>query len=121
MRQFLIFILVLLGTNVVLAMFGSINWVHTWYHPESGAPAASLAEDFALTGRLDFVGVPGLLLGGSVKTRRRGRQPPLAVRLPDRTEHGRFTGLDEKGGLLLSTGVTTRLIPLTAMLEEPDC
>jgi len=45
----------------------------------------------------------------------------IVVRLPDRTERGRFTGLDEKGGLLLTTGVTTRLIPLTAMLEETDC
>lgn len=42
----------------------------------------------------------------------------VAVRLPGETLAGRFTGLDEKGGLLLTSGAATRLIPLTAMLEE---
>ncbi len=28
-----------------LAMFGSINWVHTWYRPETGPSAAQMAED----------------------------------------------------------------------------
>jgi AcrR family transcriptional regulator len=28
-----------------LAMFGSINWVHTWYRPETGPPAAQMTDD----------------------------------------------------------------------------
>jgi AcrR family transcriptional regulator len=28
-----------------LAMIGSINWVHTWYRPESGPPAEAMTED----------------------------------------------------------------------------
>ena len=28
-----------------LAMFGSINWVHTWYRPETGPSATQMAED----------------------------------------------------------------------------
>jgi AcrR family transcriptional regulator len=28
-----------------LAMFGSINWVHTWYRPETGPSAAQMADD----------------------------------------------------------------------------
>ena len=42
----------------------------------------------------------------------------IAVRLPAETATGRFVGLDEAGGLLLTSGGATRLIPLTAMLEE---
>jgi hypothetical protein len=26
-------------------MFGSINWVHTWYRPETGPSAAQMTED----------------------------------------------------------------------------
>lgn len=33
-------------------------------------------------------------------------------------EPGRFVGLDERGGMLLRQGEATRLIPLTAMLED---
>ena len=40
------------------------------------------------------------------------------IRLPGDTLSGIFTGLDEKGGLLLTSDGTTRLIPLTAMLED---
>lgn len=32
--------------TATLAMFGSINWVSTWYHPSSGQSAAQLAKDF---------------------------------------------------------------------------
>jgi len=32
--------------TAALAMFGSINWVHTWYRPESGPSASRLADDF---------------------------------------------------------------------------
>ena len=35
--------------------------------------ARSRAEDFALTGRIDFVGVPGLLVGGSLFTGKSGQ------------------------------------------------
>lgn len=31
--------------TAALAMFGSINWVHTWYRPETGPSAAQMAED----------------------------------------------------------------------------
>ena len=30
--------------TAALAMFGAINWVHTWYRPEAGPDAASLAR-----------------------------------------------------------------------------
>jgi AcrR family transcriptional regulator len=42
-----------------LAMFGSINWVHTWYRPGSGPPAEVMTEDLL---RLYLRGV---LPGGS--------------------------------------------------------
>jgi BirA family transcriptional regulator, biotin operon repressor / biotin---[acetyl-CoA-carboxylase] ligase len=47
-----------------------------------------------------------------------GHGRDVSVRLPRETLTGRFTGLDEKAGLLLTSGGATRLIPLTAMLEE---
>lgn len=47
-----------------------------------------------------------------------GQGTDVTVRLPRETLHGRFTGIDEKGGLLLTSGDATRLIPLAAMLEE---
>ncbi len=47
-----------------------------------------------------------------------GHGMEIEVRLPGKTVSGRFTGLDEKGGLLLTSAGATRLIPLTAMLEE---
>jgi len=31
--------------TAALAMFGSINWVYTWYKPETGPSAAQMAED----------------------------------------------------------------------------
>lgn len=39
------------GTSVeprmaTLAMFGTINWVHTWYRPGSGSSPSRMAEDF---------------------------------------------------------------------------
>jgi AcrR family transcriptional regulator len=39
------------ATNVeprtaALAMFGTINWIYTWYRPGSGPSAARMAEDF---------------------------------------------------------------------------
>ncbi len=40
------------------------------------------------------------------------------IRLPSETLTGQFTGLDEKGGLLLTKDGATRLIPLTAMLVQ---
>lgn len=30
-----------------LAMFGAINWIHTWYHPRTGPSAERLTRDFA--------------------------------------------------------------------------
>jgi AcrR family transcriptional regulator len=33
--------------TAALAMFGTINWVHTWYRPKAGDSAACMAEDFA--------------------------------------------------------------------------
>jgi AcrR family transcriptional regulator len=33
--------------TAALAMFGTINWVHTWYRPRGGPSAARMAEDFA--------------------------------------------------------------------------
>lgn len=39
-----------------LAMFGSINWVHTWYRPETGPSATQMAEDLV---RLYLQGVAG--------------------------------------------------------------
>jgi AcrR family transcriptional regulator len=33
--------------TAALAMFGTINWVHTWYRPGSGASASRMAKDFA--------------------------------------------------------------------------
>lgn len=42
----------------------------------------------------------------------------ITVTLPRETVEGTFTGLDEKGGLLLTRDGATRLIPLSAMLEE---
>lgn len=32
--------------TAALAMFGSINWVHTWYRPASGTAPGRLADDF---------------------------------------------------------------------------
>ena len=32
--------------TATLAMFGTINWVSTWYHPTSGQSAAQLAREF---------------------------------------------------------------------------
>ncbi len=29
-----------------LAMFGAMNWIHTWYHPNTGPSAERLAKDF---------------------------------------------------------------------------
>ena len=29
-----------------LAMFGAINWIHTWYHPRTGPSAERLTKDF---------------------------------------------------------------------------
>ena len=31
--------------TAALAMFGSMNWVHTWYRPETGPSAEQMAED----------------------------------------------------------------------------
>ena len=31
--------------TAALAMFGSINWVHIWYRPETGPSAAQMADD----------------------------------------------------------------------------
>lgn len=31
--------------TAALAMFGSINWVHTWYRPETGPSAEQMADD----------------------------------------------------------------------------
>ena len=42
----------------------------------------------------------------------------VELQLPGGTEAGKFTGLDEFGGALLQSGGETRLIPLTAMLED---
>ncbi|HEY8148369.1 MAG TPA: hypothetical protein VIK51_05645 [Vicinamibacteria bacterium] len=50
----------------------------------------SLAEDIALTGRLDFVGAPGLLVGGSVLTGKSGQGAALGGRAID----GRVTLFD---------------------------
>jgi len=33
---------------------------------------------------------------------------------------GTFLGVDEKFGMLIRTGADTRLIPLTALLEDPS-
>ncbi|MDU8942060.1 biotin/lipoate--protein ligase family protein [Ovoidimarina sediminis] len=41
----------------------------------------------------------------------------VTVDLPTGTESGVFTGLDERGGLLLKQGEAMRLLPLSAMLE----
>jgi AcrR family transcriptional regulator len=30
-----------------LAMFGAINWIHTWYHPSTGPSADRLTKNFA--------------------------------------------------------------------------
>ena len=32
--------------TAALAMFGTINWVHTWYRPGTGLSAERMAEDF---------------------------------------------------------------------------
>lgn len=45
--------------TAALAMFGSINWVHTWYRPASGPSAEQMAEDLV---RLYLSGV---LTGGT--------------------------------------------------------
>jgi len=42
--------------TATLAMFGAINWVHTWYRPGSSPSAARLSRDFA---RLYLRGVLG--------------------------------------------------------------
>ena len=34
--------------TAALAMFGTINWVHTWYRPGAKTSAAGMARDFAL-------------------------------------------------------------------------
>lgn len=33
--------------TAALAMFGSINWVHTWYRPEAGPSAVQMADELA--------------------------------------------------------------------------
>jgi uncharacterized small protein (DUF1192 family) len=53
----------------------------------------SLAEDLALTGRLDYVGVPGLLLGGSLYAGNSGQ----GARVDGRTLEGRVTLFDFHG------------------------
>jgi len=53
----------------------------------------SLAEDLAFTGRLDYVGVPGLLLGGSLYTGNAGQ----GATLDDQTIKGRVTLFDVHG------------------------
>ena len=53
----------------------------------------SHAEDFALTGRLDFVGVPGLLLGGSFYTGNSGQ----GAAVDERTIRGRVSLFDLHG------------------------
>jgi len=60
--------------TAALAMFGAINWVHTWYAPRSGS-AARLAADFTQ-----------LFLGGTVP-----RDDP------ERTEGGPTSHADERG------------------------
>jgi uncharacterized small protein (DUF1192 family) len=55
--------------------------------------AKSRAEDFALTGRLDLVGVPGLLLGGSFYTGNSGQ----GATVEDRRIQGRVTLFDLHG------------------------
>ena len=55
--------------------------------------AKSKAEDFAVTGRLDFVGVPGLLLGGSFYTGNSGQ----GATVDDRTIRGRVDLFDLHG------------------------
>jgi hypothetical protein len=57
--------------------------------------AKSRAEDFALTGRLDFVGVPGLLLGGSFYTGNSGQ----GASVDDRRIGGRVDLFDLHGQL----------------------
>jgi hypothetical protein len=52
--------------------------------------SSSLAENVAFTGRLDYVGVPGLLLGGSVFTGNSGQDATVA----DRTFAARVTLFD---------------------------
>lgn len=47
-----------------------------------------------------------------------GQGEAVTLTLPLETANGTFTGLDEKGGLLLTNEGNTRLIPLTAMLDE---
>lgn len=47
--------------TATLAMFGSINWVHTWYRPGTGLSAERMAADFArvyLRGMLPDEGTP---------------------------------------------------------------
>ena len=57
--------------------------------------AKSQAEDFALTGRLDFVGLPGVLLGGSFYTGGSGQ----GATVDDRTIRGRVDLFDLHGQL----------------------
>jgi len=33
--------------TAALALFGSINWVHTWYHPDKSPPAADMARELS--------------------------------------------------------------------------
>ena len=33
--------------TAALALFGSINWVHTWYHPDKGPSAAAMARELS--------------------------------------------------------------------------
>ncbi|MEM0947730.1 MAG: biotin/lipoate--protein ligase family protein [Pseudomonadota bacterium] len=43
---------------------------------------------------------------------------PIAVTVGDETASGVFTGLDERGGLILKDGTRTRHFPLSATLEK---
>lgn len=46
---------------------------------------------------------------------------PVSVTLAGKTHDGQFQGIDERGGMLLKAGGTTRLLPLHLMLEEVPC
>lgn len=45
----------------------------------------------------------------------------VRVTLAGEDLEGQFQGIDERGGMLLKTGETTRLLPLCLMLEEVPC
>ena len=72
----------------------SLVWIHEWLE----AGIARLHRDW---------------LG-----RAAGRGEDITVELPDGVLRGEFTGLDERGGLLLKVDGAVRLLPLSRMLED---